>query len=74
MPGPRTLPKMHGELLMTEKEKADSKVYHAAKELAETCVSTTQNVCESCGGIGEVEAYRGEPSQGTETIQCPDCK
>jgi hypothetical protein len=37
-------------------------------------VTEGQNeACETCLGKGEIEAYRGEPSQGTETIQCPDC-
>lgn len=29
--------------------------------------------CWGCGGKCEVEAYKGEPSQGTEMIRCPDC-
>lgn len=30
--------------------------------------------CETCNGTGKQEAYRGEPSQGTEWITCTECK
>lgn len=30
--------------------------------------------CDVCNGIGVVEAYKGEPSQGTESIRCQYCK
>src|SRR5690606_15655154 len=29
--------------------------------------------CELCGGSGEIEAYKGEPSQGTTLVRCDAC-
>ena len=31
-------------------------------------------LCEMCNGVGSFQAYKGEPSQGTETRFCGTCK
>jgi hypothetical protein len=34
---------------------------------------TGMPICEFCNGTGRLEAYRGEPSQGTEMVACDGC-
>lgn len=36
-------------------------------------IDEIEKICESCNGTSKIKAYRGEPSQGTELIQCPEC-
>ena len=37
-------------------------------------LNAQEEECLTCSGTGQVEAYRGEPSQGTENIICSICK
>ena len=44
------------------------------RQTVEQPASEPEQPCEECGGTGEIECYRGEPSQGTEVKRCPRCK
>lgn len=53
----------------------DEGVFRRCRDRLRQLVTEGQReVCEACNGTKQIEAYRGEPSQGTEMIQCPDCK
>lgn len=41
--------------------------------LVDSIVEQVQRICPTCDGLGTIEAYRGEPSQGKERVTCDHC-